>query len=68
MSEEEVEIEIAPDGKVTVTTKGMKGPACIDVADLFVQMIGREESREKTPEYYEASEQIARRVDVKQRR
>jgi hypothetical protein len=68
MAQEEIEIEIAPDGKVTVTTKGIKGPACMDVADLFVQILGREESREKTPEYYEAAEQIQRRVDVKQRR
>jgi hypothetical protein len=68
MAEEELEIEIAPDGKVTVTTKGIKGPACMDYADLIAQIIGREISREKTAEYYEQAEQIQRHVDIKQRR
>ncbi len=68
MAQEELEIEIAPDGKVTVTTKGIKGPACMDYADLIAQIVGREESRVKTAEYYEEAEQTERRVDIKQRR
>ncbi len=68
MAHEELEIEIGPDGKVTVTTKGIKGPACMDYADLMVQILGREEHREKTAEYYETAETVQRRIDVKQRR
>jgi hypothetical protein len=68
MAQEEIEIEIAPDGKVTVTTKGIKGPACADYVDLLVQILGREEHREKTAEYYETGETVQRHVDVKQRR
>jgi len=68
MAQEEMEIEISPDGKVTVTTKGIKGPACMQYADLMVQILGREEHREKTAEFYEAGQQVERRVDVKQRR
>jgi hypothetical protein len=68
MAQEELEIEIAPDGKVTVTTKGIKGPACMDYADLIAQIVGREEHREKTAEYYETTENVQRRVDIKQRR
>jgi hypothetical protein len=67
----EVEIEIGPDGKVTVRTHGIKGPACMDYADLFARLIGREESREKTAEYYELAQQagvIEHHVDVKQQR
>ncbi len=57
MPQEEVEIEIARDGKVTVRTLGIKGARCLDVAELFVQLLGREKSRELTAEYYEATEQ-----------
>jgi hypothetical protein len=68
MAQEELEIEIAPDGKVTVTTRGIKGPACMDYADLMAQILGREEHREKTAEYYESAEQVERHVNLKQRR
>lgn len=69
MAQEEIEIEIAPDGQVTVRTIGIKGPVCMDYADLFARIIGREDHREKTAEYYEtAEEQVRRHVDVKQRR
>ena len=68
MAQEELEIEISPGGKVTMRTKGIKGAACMDYADLLARIVGREEHREKTPEYYEVSVQAERRVDVKQRR
>jgi hypothetical protein len=56
MGQEELEIEIDPTGKVTVRTKGIKGEACLDYADLFAQLLGREESRQLTHEYYEEAE------------
>jgi streptomycin 6-kinase len=56
MGQEELEIEIDASGKVTVRTKGIKGEACLDYADLFVQLLGREESRQLTHEYYEEAE------------
>jgi hypothetical protein len=68
MAQEELEIEISPSGKVTVRTKGIKGPACMDYADLLAQIIGREEHREKTAEYYQTAEVAERHVDVKRRR
>jgi hypothetical protein len=68
MAQEELEIEIGPDGKVTARTIGIKGPACMDYADLLARIVGREEHREKTAEYYEAEAHVERRVNVKQRR
>ncbi len=68
MAQEEIEIEIDPAGKVTVRTIGIKGPRCLDVADFLARIIGREESRELTSEYYEATGQVQRHLDVKQRR
>jgi len=58
MNSEEVEIEIGADGKVVVRTHGIKGPRCLDVAEAIAQIIGREESRQLTEEYYEASIQM----------
>jgi hypothetical protein len=65
---EELEIEIAPDGKVTVRTKGVKGPACMDLADAFVQLLGVEESRAKTSEYYESGTEVQRHLHQRQHR
>jgi len=67
MAQEEFEIEISPSGKVTVRTIGIKGPRCLDYADLFAQIIGNEESRELTAEFYEEqSAQTRRHIDVRQ--
>jgi len=69
MARAELEIEIDPTGKVTMRTKGIKGPACMQWADLLVQIVGQEESRQKTNEFYEtAHEHVVPTVDVKQQR
>ncbi len=68
MAREEIEIEISPSGKVTARTIGVKGPRCLDLAEMLARIVGREESRELTREYYEAAEQVQEHVNVKQRR
>jgi hypothetical protein len=68
MAREELEIEIGPNGKVTARTIGIKGPRCLDLAEFLARIVGREVSRELTHEYYEVSESVQERVDVKQRR
>jgi hypothetical protein len=65
---EEIEIEIAPNGKVTLRTKGIKGPRCVDVAQLFVELVGRAETRELTGEYYESEVEIRRQQEQRQQR
>jgi hypothetical protein len=67
MAQEEFEIEISPTGKVTVRTIGIKGPRCLDYADLFAQILGQEESRELTSEYYEESIEVRQQIDVRRR-
>ncbi len=67
MAEQELEITISPDGKVTVRTHGIKGKACMEYADLLVQIIGREENREKTAEYYQV-EHATTQTHIHQRR
>ena len=61
MAQEEFEIEISPQGKVTVRTKGIKGARCLDYAEMFAQIIGPEVSRQLTSEYYEQESEVQRR-------
>ncbi len=68
MPNEEIEIEISPTGQVTVRTKGIKGPKCLDIAKLVAEIIGREESRTLTSEYYEAHTQVQSGIEVRERR
>ncbi len=67
MAEQELEITISPEGKVTVHTHGIKGQSCMEYADLLVQIVGREEDREKTAEFYQ-TEQESTHVRIQQRR
>lgn len=54
MTNEELEIEIRPDGQVSIRTIGIKGPACIEAAKEFLELIrGKEVESTKTAEYYE---------------
>ena len=68
MAQEELEIEISPEGKVTVRTIGIKGARCLDIAEFVARIVGREESRELTSEYYEQPTEVQRHIDVRQRR
>jgi hypothetical protein len=68
MAREEIEIEISPTGKVTVRTKGIKGPACLDIADLFAQIIGKEEDRQLTAEYYQSAVEVEEQLRQKLQR
>ena len=53
---------------IEVHTKGAKGNACHDCADLMVEILGRQESRLLTGEFYETAEEHAKRtVDAKNR-
>lgn len=68
MAREELEIEIDAQGRVTVHTIGFKGKRCLDEAEALVRILGREESRRLTNEYYEAEQKTQSHVDVRQRR
>ena len=61
-------IEIDSAGNVTMRTKGVKGPVCMAYADLLARIVGREESREKTHEFYEAEQHVHRQLEIKQHR
>ena len=68
MAKEELEIEISPSGKVTARTVGIKGPRCLDLADLLARIVGQEESRTLTNEYYETEQHVQDYLQVHERR
>jgi hypothetical protein len=65
MDHEELEIDIGADGKVTVRTIGIKGTRCLDIAEAVARIVGREESRQLTDEYYENELQVQTHVEQK---
>jgi len=66
MAKEEFEIELDRDGKVTIKTIGIKGPRCVDAAEALALLIGREEARQLTGEYYEVDQEVSGQVDIRQ--
>ena len=52
MKTPEYKIEITNDGKVRVEVVGSQGQQCFELADLIRDIVGHEESRQKTAEYY----------------
>ena len=53
---ERIDVEIATDGKVTVSVKGVKGKSCTDVTKSLEAALGQTVSDEKTREYHEHTE------------
>jgi len=48
----ELEIVIDRTGRITLEVRGAPGPRCLAYADLVREIIGREDERELTAEYY----------------
>jgi hypothetical protein len=62
MQHPELEIVISKAGKVTLTVSGARGPRCLEYADLVKELVGREEERQLTAEYYAPPGEV--RVDA----
>jgi hypothetical protein len=67
MEQHELEIEIGRDGKVRATVRGAKGKVCLEYAKLLEELVGREEGRELTAEYYEPETACARSASSRSR-
>ena len=56
---QEIEIVIAPDGKVSFQIKGVKGPQCLAETRFLEEALGGEVlEREKTGEFYEEGQGV----------
>jgi hypothetical protein len=54
MGKPEFDITIGKDGKVKIKVHGVSGKECTDVTDMLRQIVGKEDSRQLTSEYYGA--------------
>jgi hypothetical protein len=58
MELQEIDVFIDADGRVRIEVRGVKGTACLDVTrELEAALGGQVESREMTPDAYEAAGQ-----------
>ena len=62
MERAELEIVISKTGKITLEVRGTPGPRCLQYAELVREIIGREEQRTLTAEYYAPDTKV--RIDV----
>ncbi|GMU84079.1 MAG: hypothetical protein AMXMBFR47_39490 [Planctomycetota bacterium] len=62
MKRPEFDIRIDKSGRVTVEVKGSGGPECLELADLLKDILGREDERTLTSEYYTPDSKV--RIDV----
>jgi hypothetical protein len=51
----EIEVLITPDGEVKLTTRGLKGQACLEETRALEAALGRVKARTKTSEYYQGT-------------
>jgi hypothetical protein len=58
MSKPQFDIAIGKDGKVTVKVHGVSGAECLALSDMLKEIVGKEDSRELTPEYYGGGGQV----------
>lgn len=65
MDRPEFIITISKTGQVTVEVKGVKGSRCLQYADLIKEIVGKEDSRQLTNEYYAQDGQV--RIDTRVR-
>lgn len=60
---QDIEITISPNGEVSFTIKGVKGPKCLDETKFLEEALGNAVvEQERTTEYYEESEHAAESV------
>lgn len=62
MTPEEIDIEVAKDGKVMVHLKGVKGRRCVEFVEWLAAAVGRAEGVTMTSEHYEPD--VAVRIDA----
>ncbi|MBM4319993.1 MAG: DUF2997 domain-containing protein [Deltaproteobacteria bacterium] len=66
MERPELLITIDKEGKVRVQVQGVSGERCLELADLVKEIVGIEEQRQLTGEYYGPSA-VARQRQLHQR-
>jgi hypothetical protein len=65
--QEELEIEIDPNGQVRVHVKGAGGERCLEYVEVFRRLLGPVTDEKLTPEYYEAETRVQAHVEQRSR-
>lgn len=65
MERPEFEVTITRAGKVKVHIHGVKGQRCVEMADLIKEIVGREDERKLTQDFFAMDGKV--RIDVKSR-
>lgn len=63
MAQKDIEIEITPDGEVKMDLIGFEGKDCEKAADELINILGKNKSETKKPEWYRKQ-----KVKMQQRR
>jgi len=58
MEKHELEIEILPNGKVRVETFGVKGPQCMEYAEMMQKIVGSLQDKKLKTEFYETPPKV----------
>jgi hypothetical protein len=58
MKKPTIDISIGKDGKVRIKVHGVSGQECVRLTDAIAQIVGREESREMTSEFYGGEQHV----------
>jgi len=53
MAQQEIIMEIAPDGTITMKIRGVKGKQCIEITKALEEALGIIKERRLTTEYYQ---------------
>jgi hypothetical protein len=62
----DIEVSIAPDGRVQVHVKGMPGKQCLKVRQLLEEVLGPLESQRLTSEYYEPEDDLPVSLEIRE--
>jgi len=58
----DLEIEISPNGEISVTISGFAGKQCMKIRDILEENVGTLKSQRFTSEYYEPDEKVDLRI------
>lgn len=61
----ELEVTIGADGTVRITTRGLRGEACVEETKALEAALGKVRRREKTSEYY--GQAVSAKTNVRNR-
>ncbi|MBU0552278.1 DUF2997 domain-containing protein [Myxococcota bacterium] len=61
---QEIEIQISPDGEISLHVKGLSGEACLELTQALEAQLGEVVDRQKTSEYYQQEIEATTTVEV----